>query len=252
MVKCSECGLLGFRNNQTQNLDEAIERIRDEADFPAHSQTYIHSKVPICVASASHLGNETTALVSGRGGGPGEIDKSRTDPTSFDVKAVIQLDRTCESWMGYRRGYTPKEHQEIVDREREIRRQDEREKADREWQEGRVEADRSWRIARENQDKREKEAQRLLDEENADKRQRKNIFWFAIVVTVIVSGMGVASAFIARGSLFGEGPTQPIEVTIDQVAQEAPIVNITPPNVTIVLPTQTAANEDASPNPVSK
>ena len=73
MVKCSECGLLGFRSLQTQQVEEAVESIRFDGTFPvdpARPGYRLHDGVPICVKGAFSLLDETINVFIERGESP--------------------------------------------------------------------------------------------------------------------------------------------------------------------------------------
>jgi len=66
--------------------------------------------------------------------------------SALEFKDAINEEIECESFMEWRQGFTPKEHREMLDRERLLKWQAEREEEDRKWREEQRKADRCWRI----------------------------------------------------------------------------------------------------------
>jgi hypothetical protein len=139
MVRCSECGFLALRNIETRNLDEAEEEFRKlgrlseyskfhpvkEFDTPFYKDEeltrYVHEDLPVCFAKICDFGILCTQATTA------------TSTYSEDILSVINTKRPCESFTKWHRGFTPKEHQEMIDREAMMRWQSQREDADRKW-----------------------------------------------------------------------------------------------------------------------
>ena len=116
MVKCSECGLLGFRNRQTLEIDEAVERIRHAGDFPSSGSYTVHDRVPICLLGIFPLRAEIRAEFLGQGKNSVDADRASRDPGGTEVLAVIGRERPCDDSTEWKEGFAPKEHLEMIDR----------------------------------------------------------------------------------------------------------------------------------------
>ena len=62
------------------------------------------------------------------------------------ICSAIQKERDCNQFTEWRQGSTPKEHQEMIDREARLKWQAEREDADRKWRDDQRREDRRWHI----------------------------------------------------------------------------------------------------------
>lgn len=56
--------------------------------------------------------------------------------TKQTIRSVIQNDRTCALFTEWHQGFTPKEHQEMMDRKAMLEWQTKREDADKKWRSG--------------------------------------------------------------------------------------------------------------------
>mgnify|MGYP001618254105 CR=1 FL=1 len=156
MVKCAACGFLTLRNDYTGELDEVDSTFRQSGDPPARrrpdppgrleqSTDAIFDKpyllMPICFVRAWNLFEEFNL-----GPNPGYATLA---PDL--VWKVITKPRPCansESKLGFvkwEQGFTPKEHREMLDRERLLKLQFDREDADRLWRERQEEREHKWR-----------------------------------------------------------------------------------------------------------
>ncbi len=126
MVKCSDCGYLAMRNRHTWNLDEAGRQYRDSGALPViyddqgRNQHEIHEQQPICFARVYDLKAEYVKETN---------DRNNT----LSALNVIQKDRDCTEYTDWQQGFTPKEHREMLDREKMLKWQADREDADRKW-----------------------------------------------------------------------------------------------------------------------
>ena len=114
MVKCSECGFLASRNVQTRRLEETELEIRAEGALTIAYNTgkpFDKYEPPICFKQAPDFKfipySEETTL--------------QWNKVSKNVYDEIQRDRECKFFTKWRQGFTPKEHQEMLDREIRIR-----------------------------------------------------------------------------------------------------------------------------------
>jgi hypothetical protein len=146
--KCADCGFLAqhiFRGSIPQGFIDVEQNPRETGALPGlpFSFGFIYShgqqdlspekmdgdKFPTCFTRAFNLEKEVETL---------HFEMQKTDKAAsytIAVRNVIAQDRTCEKWVKWKRGFTPKEHQEMLDREWEIKRQDTKDKEIRDWQE---------------------------------------------------------------------------------------------------------------------
>jgi len=185
MVKCADCGFLALRDSATGQFVEANDEMR-ETGRP-HQQLDV-SLYPMCfkrVINVQQLAMDLPDSITGR---------------DVRVLAVIQEKRECCDFAEWQPDFNPREHQEKIDREEERKFQDARLKEDREWRELQDEKSRAWQVQ---QEERSKEWQ----EQQAKGRLRWEVVIFGILVTLALLGGQILQAFVARGSLFGTGPT---------------------------------------------
>jgi hypothetical protein len=130
MVKCADCGYLTVRNRKSRQLEETEQHIRetgiieivfdDSGRFHEIGSGYPRYEPPLCFIGAIDLRPET--------GKYGEATQER-------IKSAINKERECGSFTQWQQGFTPKEHREMMDRERMLKWQEEREQKDKEWRE---------------------------------------------------------------------------------------------------------------------
>lgn len=126
MVKCSECGFLASRNLQTRQLEETEPEIRSEGALSIAWNTekpFNTYEPPICFMQVSDFKAIPYSL---------QFVLQR-DEEKKKVLSEIQRERECKSFTTWIPGSTPKEHQEMIDREARLRWQTEREEADKKW-----------------------------------------------------------------------------------------------------------------------
>src|SRR5208283_6219495 len=113
MAKCSECGFLAARNLYTRQLEEVEKEYRDNGasptkPFPDGVEMMSISGIrnvyglPVCFARAFPLDQEIMASASSKDNG---------------ILTVINQERQCPSFVKWQQGFTPKEHQEMLDRQ---------------------------------------------------------------------------------------------------------------------------------------
>ncbi len=88
----------------------------------------LYERSPICFATAWDLRDEVT------------------EANPDELLRVFQRNRDCSSFTPWQQGFTPKEHREMMDRERARQWQAERERADRDWRRQQRRDDVRWRI----------------------------------------------------------------------------------------------------------
>ena len=128
MVKCADCGFLSLRNQYTGTLDEAPEGFRADGAAPSlrdrqakgvqsilgdMGYMFPWEDVPICFARAFPLVDEV------------RWDQGNVIPEA--VKEAVEKPRKCPpagvklGFTKWSQGFTPKEHRDIMDRERMLR-----------------------------------------------------------------------------------------------------------------------------------
>ena len=117
MAKCVECGFLGARAKDDGRWVEADDGFRAEGK-PAQE---LWAAYPLCFKRVIQVHQEA----------------DRESGTSRDekVRAVIRAERECDSFTAWRPGYTPREHDELLDRLAAQAREDRRDVEARAFQE---------------------------------------------------------------------------------------------------------------------
>ena len=124
MVKCAECGFLTARNLGTRNLDEVEMEFRRSGDAPnqligGKEVWYpIHKPHPICFVQEYDL-LDSFNKISG--------DKS------IKYLGVVNGERQCKPFTTWKQGFTPKEHQEMLDRQWQLEFERKARRSDRKW-----------------------------------------------------------------------------------------------------------------------
>lgn len=128
MAKCANCGYLSVRSLVDYSLMEASSDFRERGaialgrDDRGMNQHWLHEHIPLCFARFPYLEEATKNI-------------KRKDNPYEEVKAIIQTEFECSEFTKWHLGFTPKEHYEMLDRDKT-----------RKWQEGREEEDRRFRI----------------------------------------------------------------------------------------------------------
>lgn len=138
MVKCADCGFLAqhiFRGPIPQGFIDIEEQPRKTGVLP-HAPFGFHAigeldrtpekldgdNFPTCFVRSFDLGQEVNERI-----GHGDVLNA--------VKDIIQKERICDHFIKWERGFTPKEHREMMDRARLLKWQIDREDADKKWRE---------------------------------------------------------------------------------------------------------------------
>ena len=125
MAKCSECGFLTFRNFESGALVEVDAEVRDTARLEYGGSHGRLNRYPLCFAREFDLAKEFQSALE-------NVPDRELDQDSRQV--VIQSNRDCDENTEWQQGFTPKEHREMLDRERLLDREDRRDREVREWQ----------------------------------------------------------------------------------------------------------------------
>jgi len=67
-------------------------------------------------------------------------------PAAEELLSLLQGERECTEFTTWCQGFTPKEHQEMLDRQRLLKWQAERENEDRRWRDDQRREERRWRL----------------------------------------------------------------------------------------------------------
>jgi len=145
MAKCSECGFLALRDKTTGILVEVNDDYRVSGNIPGYISAYKeYHNYPICFAMAYDLMPEVE-----------EAAQKQSDGEDWNkyVLGIITRERDCTAnrkttgFTKYQQGFTPKEHREMLDRERLLQWQEKREEEDRLFRMQEGGANRRYRIA---------------------------------------------------------------------------------------------------------
>jgi hypothetical protein len=181
MVRCADCGFLSLRHRETRELREAEADYRTTGEIPpmvearwgtstrdpAFMPRPAYEAVPLCFPRKINF-----------------ADLLLWDAQPGDRAAVFEAERDCRredgGFVPWEQGFTPKEHREMLDRQKML-----------DWQASREDADRAWRERQ---------------EEKAEKRANTRHWREILIVGLLVGGAAIISqivaAFIERGSWF--------------------------------------------------
>ncbi len=82
---------------------------------------YVHESLPLCFVGSYDLRDLFRKFAG------------KDDPDYLSVVHVINEERECSGFIKWQQGFTPKEHREMMDREKILAWQTEREESDRKW-----------------------------------------------------------------------------------------------------------------------
>ena len=122
MVKCSECGFLALRNRVSWELLPSDPVYRKTAVIGTHRDQTLHS-IPVCFAMAVDLQVDIESF------------EPETTLSQDKILRVTQKERECSEFTRWQLGFTPKEHREMMDRERMLDREERRDSEQRRFQE---------------------------------------------------------------------------------------------------------------------
>jgi hypothetical protein len=100
MAKCAECGFLAILNEETGELQETQWLIRQDGVLAS----------PLCFMRVYDLWAESNTP-------RGNYDF--TSRTSSLIVATLQKERECNQFVKWQQGFSPKEHREMIDREKQ-------------------------------------------------------------------------------------------------------------------------------------
>jgi hypothetical protein len=175
MQRCAECGFIALRSTQTRMLVEVDGTIRHRATHGGSLVEFVEAYEldPVCFVQAFDLPTE----------GEGH---------SWPIAKILPKPRDCPKFVLWKQGFSPKEHQQMIDSLELINRQNDQRERDRQWEERREDAMRRW------EEKRDQEAA------YRDKLARRSSLIGNIVNAIIAGGLGLLAVYIASRS----GPSQ--------------------------------------------
>jgi hypothetical protein len=234
MVKCSECGYLAIRNRFIRLLDEAEQSYRDTGkvkDVPRRTPIHhdslpgpwdrsepLHEEVPICFENAFNLGS--LAYTKAKAKDPKRTDESYRSNwfiTEDDIHEMLAEERCCPSWTQWHQGFNPKEHRQMIDRQRLLEYQTKREDDWQKFQAQMAADDRKWREEQEAKAE-ERHQQEMQTIRNINRTQlwiMGGLVTLIIVIATIIGGAMEANWF---PKWFGIGQVQ----TVQPVTQSVP------------------------------
>jgi hypothetical protein len=126
MVKCADCGYLAVRNVESRELEEAEQKFREKGLLPMaggeigrpHER---HERMPLCFMGNVSLYEECRKRTS------------NVDPEPVFVILMMDDERVCSDFTKWKLGFTPKEHQVMIDRQRLQEWQIKQEASNRRW-----------------------------------------------------------------------------------------------------------------------
>ena len=121
-VKCAECGFLAIRNQHTRELHEVEASMRKEWATPktiigSLKNVHIYEGLPLCFRRSPDFPDESIGNTT----------------ASEQIIEVINGDHPCDHYTPWQQGFTPKEHQEMLNEQRMLEWQRRVEIEDREW-----------------------------------------------------------------------------------------------------------------------
>ena len=203
MVKCADCGYLAqrvWKHDLPVGFLEIDEEPRQSGWLAGVVYAGYHSdsdagasgdrgdRLPTCFARAVNLHETCLHRRDARVGKQG-------DPLPIDITQVLNQERSCSGFTEWQRGFTPKEHREMMDRERMLKWQAERDEASTK----RDDDFKRWQMEFSAKQAQTEKDWRERQEQSAKRRHRWDIFWFVLVASLLVSAATIVGAYIQRG-----------------------------------------------------
>jgi hypothetical protein len=170
--KCSECGYLALRENESRALVETEEGLR--RDGAAHYHPSRCEPLPLCFARAYDLRKEYYAAPDGKL----LFLTSTAAPSLYPeaLKHILQKDRLCKAFIEWQQGFSPREHFEMKQLTEQREWQEQRLREDRDWRASQAELERQWRTS-EARDRRT---------EARDRKTQLRILFLALIISIII------------------------------------------------------------------
>lgn len=133
MARCSECGFIAARVWEIGEFREIDDKRRDSGELKSGFGNF--DPIPICFVNCFNIKEEIEVLRKAAHDEwtQNSIGEWIQPHWEIYVKQVLNTERVCESFRDWQQGFTPKEHREMMDREKMQKWQMEREEADRKW-----------------------------------------------------------------------------------------------------------------------
>jgi hypothetical protein len=104
MSKCSECGLLAARIKDTREIQEVEQEWRETGEPPLENNHAIYEYPPFCLMSRAKFGSIPKGL-------------NTSGVLGWDkLFEEFQKERECGDFTRWCQGYSPKEHQEMLEK----------------------------------------------------------------------------------------------------------------------------------------
>lgn len=132
-VKCANCGFLSARGRESDQIVEMSSHTRETGDL---SFKMYGTEAPLCFVMAADLRKEY-------------LDTPVTPKPWERLLLVITLDRECSEFCDWMRGFTPKEHAEMIKADAIRRATEQQQREMREWQAQQRKEEREWQVAQE-------------------------------------------------------------------------------------------------------
>ena len=161
MVKCQECGFLTVRVRDTRELCESESDIRYSGKLPSQGGYYIYEERPLCFQRQSQFRIDTMEAVAGSFSADQRLE-------------VFSRERECSAFTEWQQGFTPREHQEMLDRKLVVEREDRRDSE-----------------MREREDRRDEQTRKLQE-----RLHNKELWILGGLATIALVGGSVAAAII--------------------------------------------------------
>lgn len=183
MVKRADCGFLAMRHRETRALHDADHSIRRDGRIPGflleggqETGWPMFEETPLCFQMVI------------------TFDRARCSDKAGRLSA-IQEERECSEFTEWRVGFTPKEHREMLDRQRMIEREDQRDREMREYELKRDQA------IRDREDKRDVLATERHKEQMKTIRGQhwRELLVFGGLIAVATLAAGFLEGSISRG-----------------------------------------------------
>jgi len=125
-VKCGECGFISARDWKTRQFAEIDDKKRCSGEIGSELGGF--EPAPICFINSFDIKEEVEVLRKAAHDEPTHDSMGGYIPPHWAtyVKVVLNTERKCKPFRKWQQGFTPKEHREMVDRERQR-------KEDRKW-----------------------------------------------------------------------------------------------------------------------
>lgn len=105
MAKCKDCGFLAIWRYVPEQFSEASEYFRTNGNMETDTSDSGHQYQPKCFSQRAPLQDEIFAI------------RRHGHTNRESVLNVLNCDRPCKYAIPWRQGFTPKEHQEMMDQE---------------------------------------------------------------------------------------------------------------------------------------